>query len=285
MIEILGKNGAGKSYIANKLYAMGFKRSVNFTTRQKRENEINGIDYFFVDKETFESLIESGYFIEFKQRNGNYYGTPKENISAQTILIAGDSSKFKHLIDDEIFPIYINASLASRYARVKLRNTGANDVFSRFHGENFMYLGNFKGVFVENEKDDEVSINNVLKIINKNGQISDKSYLKSNRDMIREWVDGFDTGELLKINDPMKAFLMYEEYVMRKASLLFDLTDRKQDKDVFEFYITNMTKFLCEMNMQYKKLDNGFSIIFDGQEFVSDFKYESLSKIVKEKGE
>ena len=110
MIEILGKNGAGKSYLANKLYAMGFKRSVNFTTRPMREGEKNGIDYFFIDNREFEELIQQGYFAEYKQRNGCYYGTPKENISPQTILIAGDSSKFKHLIQDEIYPIFINSS-------------------------------------------------------------------------------------------------------------------------------------------------------------------------------
>lgn len=285
MIEILGKNGAGKSYLANKLYAMGFKRSVNFTTRPKRPNEVNGIDYFFIDNAEFESLIKEGFFIEFKQRNGCYYGTPKENISPETILIAGDSSKFKHLIQDEIFPIFINSSLASRYDRVKLRNTGANDVFARFHGENFMYLGNFKGVFVDNDKNDEKSMDELLAIIDKSGKITDRSKIKSNKEMITEWVNGFDKKELSKIDDSMKAFLMYEEYIMRKASLLFDLTDRKNDKQVFDYYMQNMVAFLDEFNMQYKKLDDGFSIVFDGQEFHSDFQAESLSKIVKEKGE
>ena len=47
MIEIIGKNGAGKSYLANKLYHLGFERNVGYTTRPIRDGEIDGIDYFF----------------------------------------------------------------------------------------------------------------------------------------------------------------------------------------------------------------------------------------------
>ena len=50
MIEIIGKNGAGKSYLANELYNFGFKRNVGYTTRPMRDGEINGVDYYFISK-------------------------------------------------------------------------------------------------------------------------------------------------------------------------------------------------------------------------------------------
>lgn len=73
MIEIIGKNGAGKSYLANKLYYLGFKRNVGYTTRPIRDGEIDGIDYFFITKEKFEEYIVNNDFVEYKIRNGFYY--------------------------------------------------------------------------------------------------------------------------------------------------------------------------------------------------------------------
>ena len=63
MVALLGKNGAGKSYLANKLYYLGFKRNVGYTTRPIREGEIDGIDYFFITKEKFEEYIVNNDFV------------------------------------------------------------------------------------------------------------------------------------------------------------------------------------------------------------------------------
>ena len=91
MIEIIGKNGAGKSYLANKLYYLGFKRNVGYTTRPIREGEIDGIDYFFITKEKFEEYIVNNDFVEYKIRNGFYYGILKNNITNNTIFVSGDT--------------------------------------------------------------------------------------------------------------------------------------------------------------------------------------------------
>ena len=47
------------------------------TTRYKRPGEKEGIDYFFVDVDTFKKKIEQGELLEYAQFVGNYYGTPK----------------------------------------------------------------------------------------------------------------------------------------------------------------------------------------------------------------
>src|SRR5699024_10592403 len=46
------------------------------TTRDKREGEVDGVDYFFKTHEEFEKLIEQDKFIEYAKYVGNYYGTP-----------------------------------------------------------------------------------------------------------------------------------------------------------------------------------------------------------------
>ena len=68
MIEIIGKNGAGKTYLANRLNQLGFQRVVGYTTRPMREGEINGVDYFFITKEEFEEHIRNNEFVDYKKR-------------------------------------------------------------------------------------------------------------------------------------------------------------------------------------------------------------------------
>ena len=53
-----------------------FQYSVSMTTRNKREGEIEGVDYYFRTREEFEALIEAGEMLEYAEYVGNYYGTP-----------------------------------------------------------------------------------------------------------------------------------------------------------------------------------------------------------------
>ena len=77
ILIISGPSGAGKSSL---IKAAGDKIgdyyfSISTTTRPPREGERDGIDYHFVDKETFEADIRAGEFLEYAQVHGNYYGT------------------------------------------------------------------------------------------------------------------------------------------------------------------------------------------------------------------
>ncbi len=57
--------------------------SVSFTTRKRRDGEQNGSDYYFVEKEEFESLINEGEFLEFAEVHGNFYGTSIKQIESE----------------------------------------------------------------------------------------------------------------------------------------------------------------------------------------------------------
>lgn len=50
------------------------------TTRNMREGEVDGVDYFFKTKEQFEELIKDDQFIEYAEYVGNYYGTPVQYV-------------------------------------------------------------------------------------------------------------------------------------------------------------------------------------------------------------
>jgi len=77
---VSGPSGAGKStLIKNVLNKItGFSFSVSYTTRGRRPGEIDGKDYFFIDKSTFLQLKENGELLEWAEVHGNYYGTSKK---------------------------------------------------------------------------------------------------------------------------------------------------------------------------------------------------------------
>ena len=67
-----GKTTLIKKYMANHPNA---SFSVSYTTREPRSGEVDGKDYYFVDKEKFEQMINEGDFIEWASVHDNYYGT------------------------------------------------------------------------------------------------------------------------------------------------------------------------------------------------------------------
>ena len=79
---ISGFSGAGKGTLMRKLtedydnYAL----SVSMTTRAPREGERDGIEYFFVDTETFQERVRQGRMLEYACYCGNYYGTPRDYV-------------------------------------------------------------------------------------------------------------------------------------------------------------------------------------------------------------
>ncbi len=89
LIVISGFSGAGKGTLMKKLISTydNYALSVSMTSRQPREGERHGVEYFFTDRAGFEEKIAENGFIEYAQYCGNYYGTPKDYVEEQ--LAAG----------------------------------------------------------------------------------------------------------------------------------------------------------------------------------------------------
>ena len=77
ILVLSGPSGAGKSTIINAASEEigDYYFSISTTTRNPRLGEKNGVDYFFVTKESFEEDIKAGNFLEYAEVHGNYYGT------------------------------------------------------------------------------------------------------------------------------------------------------------------------------------------------------------------
>ena len=81
LIVMSGPGGVGKSTITNHLRDNpSIWVSVSATTRQPRENEREGIDYFFLTDEKFDQMIAADKFLEWAEFAGNRYGTPREPV-------------------------------------------------------------------------------------------------------------------------------------------------------------------------------------------------------------
>jgi len=76
-------SGAGKSSLVSAALAEDKRLalSVSFTTRPPRAGEVNGREYHFVDRETFDSMLARGEFLESAEVHGNRYGTSRKGIA------------------------------------------------------------------------------------------------------------------------------------------------------------------------------------------------------------
>jgi len=83
LVVISAPSGTGKTTVVKRLLEKipNVVASVSFTTRPMRENENEGVDYFFVDKREFLTMVDNNEFIEHATVFGNYYGTDKESLS------------------------------------------------------------------------------------------------------------------------------------------------------------------------------------------------------------
>jgi len=91
MLVLSSPSGAGKSTISRELLKREpmLSMSVSMTTRPKRPGEVDGKDYFFIDKQQFAAKVKAGEFLEHATVFENSYGTPKGPVQ-KTLKAGGD---------------------------------------------------------------------------------------------------------------------------------------------------------------------------------------------------
>lgn len=82
LIAVSGFSGAGKGTIMKRLLDKypGYALSVSVTTRDPRDGEREGIEYFFKTEDEFKTMIQNGELLEYAGYVGHYYGTPKKYV-------------------------------------------------------------------------------------------------------------------------------------------------------------------------------------------------------------
>ena len=117
LVVLSAPSGAGKTSICKELLKRNknWLFSVSVTTREKRDNEVDGVDYIFISKEKFEHLDKFGELIESEWVHGNRYGTqivPLEEAldNDKIMLIDVDVKGAMNLIEDfedDVISIFI----------------------------------------------------------------------------------------------------------------------------------------------------------------------------------
>jgi len=88
---ISGPSGVGKNTVISEFLARNknIKLSISCTTRLPRKGEVDGVNYFFISEQEFESEIDKGNFLEWAKFNNNYYGTGQKYV--EKTLKSGES--------------------------------------------------------------------------------------------------------------------------------------------------------------------------------------------------
>jgi len=133
--------GAGKTTLTNLLLEEDekLKRVITYTTRKKRKNEIDGVDYVFVTKEVFELMIKENAFLEYAIVHGNYYGTPKKetfellNQGYDVILVIDvqGMKQIKSVIPEAISVFILPLSLKELESRMRIRGESEEEIQKR----------------------------------------------------------------------------------------------------------------------------------------------------------
>jgi len=113
-----------------------FQYSVSATTRNPREGEVNGVDYFFKTREEFERMIANDELLEWAEFVGNYYGTPIAYVE-QTLQQGKDvfleievqgALQVKKAFPEGVFIFLAPPSLSELKSRIVGRGTETEDV-------------------------------------------------------------------------------------------------------------------------------------------------------------
>ena len=88
LFVISGASGVGKSTVLKAVMAQrpDLRFSVSATTREPRENEVDGVDYYFVSHARFEEMIRQNEFVEYDLHLKNSYGTPRAQLEEKLAL-------------------------------------------------------------------------------------------------------------------------------------------------------------------------------------------------------
>jgi len=134
MIVLSGASASGKTEVAKLLAKKyGITKVVTTTTRDMRIGEVDGRDYFFVDKEKFEDMLREDLFVEHTLYNGNSYGSTKDQIADNKCIVADLAGLRSYIAlgDKKIISFFLDASEEKRHQRMLERGDDLEKIASR----------------------------------------------------------------------------------------------------------------------------------------------------------
>lgn len=139
LVVVSGPSGVGKGTVLKYVLERDdFVYSVSATTRNPREGELDGINYFFLSRDRFEEMITCGELIEYAEYNGNYYGTPRFFVeemlsSGKNVILEIEvkgAMQVKKVMPDATFIFIAPENRGILEARLRGRGTETEDVIA-----------------------------------------------------------------------------------------------------------------------------------------------------------
>lgn len=161
LIALVGESATGKDTLLKEVLKNDkdniLNGKISYTTRPKRDYEVDGKDYNFVDTNFFLNNIND--FFEISEFNGWYYGTMYKDLSIDKINIGVFNLEgLKQLSQDRrinCYPIYITASDKVRLIRSLQREKEPNieEIFRRYNTDkvDFRYIKDYVNLILRNE--------------------------------------------------------------------------------------------------------------------------------------
>jgi len=142
-IVLLGKGASGKDYLRKRFIEKGAKYGVSCTSRQPREGEVDGKDYFFISREEFEQKIANNEFVEYQEFNGWYYGMTNEVfeecdamiLNVEGLALLSEDARAK------CFVIYLDIDRSIRIERLSERKDSQDSIERRVQADDDQFVG------------------------------------------------------------------------------------------------------------------------------------------------
>ena len=133
LVVLSGPSGVGKDSVLRLLKDQGhnWHFTVTATTRAQRPGEVDGVDYVFMDRDTFHQKVEEGEFLECAQVYGNWYGVPRDQVAGaldegRNVIIKADvqgAATIKRNVQDGVFIFLMPPSPEELERRLRDRKT------------------------------------------------------------------------------------------------------------------------------------------------------------------
>ncbi|MGL4523093.1 MAG: guanylate kinase [Bacilli bacterium] len=141
LIVLSGPSGVGKGTVRKALFEethTNLHYSISMTTRNPRNGEVDGVDYFFRSREYFEQMIKEGRLLEHAEFVGNYYGTPIDYVEktlaeGRNVMLEIEvqgAMKVKQVFGDALFIFLAPPSLDELRSRITGRGTETEDLIN-----------------------------------------------------------------------------------------------------------------------------------------------------------
>lgn len=176
LIGICGKTASGKNSLLEALIEKDsnlFKRKISHTTRERRDQEKEGQDYFFITDQQFFDMTLNDEFLEAAEVYGEFYGTALSNLSDSNINIGIFDPQGIEILSDnkkiDLLTIFVDTEENLRYYRFLERGGSLKELYERSKEEETLFheIEKTKNcLIVNNDSSFEPNVERIIDAVN-----------------------------------------------------------------------------------------------------------------------